>query len=106
VKVNASGGSIQIDAASMINASVSAPSSLAQNGLPTLAGGGSGGGSGAAGGQGSYQDFVGPPPDYGSLYKPTQYGGNGGAGGGSTSDLRCSSSVTQRGGKGGQSSFN
>lgn len=63
--------------------------------------GGSGGGNGAAGGQGSFQDYVGPPPDYGSIYKPREFGGNGGSGGGSTSDLRCSLSAKQPGGIGG-----
>ncbi|WAR26294.1 hypothetical protein MAR_011998 [Mya arenaria] len=101
VKIDATGGTIQIDAASKINASYSAPQTLDQDGVSTLAGGGSGGGSGAAGGQGSFQNYVGPPPDYGSLYEPTQYGGNGGDGGGSSSDLRCTFSPKQSGGKGG-----
>jgi hypothetical protein len=41
--------------------------------------GGSGGGNGAAGGQGKFQTIVGPPPSYGSMYTPKEYGGNGGA---------------------------
>ena len=69
--------------------------------MTTVAGGGSGGGNGAAGGQGSFQDYVGPPPDYGSLYEPKEYGGRGGSGGGSVSDLRCTYSVKNKGGKGG-----
>lgn len=101
MKVDASSGDIQIDAASIINAEASAPKSKDQDGVTTAAGGGSGGGNGAAGGQGSFQDYVGPPPDYGSLYEPTEFGGNGGAGGGSSSDLRCTYSIQQKGGKGG-----
>lgn len=73
--------------------------------MKTDAGGGSGGGNGAAGGQGSFQDYVGPPPDYGSLYEPKEYGGNGGAGGGSTSDLRCTYSIKHLGGYGGNDYF-
>ncbi|KAH3816415.1 hypothetical protein DPMN_117931 [Dreissena polymorpha] len=86
----------------MINASSAAPATLPQNGVLTEAGGGSGGGNGAAGGQGSFQFIVGPPPDYGSLYEPNEYGGNGGSGGGSTSDQRCTFTPKQLGGKGGR----
>ena len=63
--------------------------------------GGSGGGNGAAGGQGSYQDYVGPPPDQGSIYEPIVFGGNGGDGAGSSSNLRCTYAHVQTGGKGG-----
>ena len=47
------------------------------------------------------QEYVGPPPSEGSIYDPSQFGGNGGAGGGSTSDLRCSYTTVQNGGRGG-----
>lgn len=36
------------------------------------------------------------------MYEPKEFGGNGGSGGGSTSDLRCTFSTTQGGGKGGK----
>ncbi|KAH3880043.1 hypothetical protein DPMN_003955 [Dreissena polymorpha] len=48
------------------------------------------------------QDYVGPPPVYGSMYEPKEFGGNGGAGGGTVSDLRCTYSPQQAGGKGGE----
>ena len=65
--------------------------------------GGSGGGGGAAGGQGSLQTYVGSPPGYSSMYTPTEYGGYGGAGGGSEDDLRCTYAAEQSGGEGGRS---
>ena len=64
--------------------------------------GGSGGGGGAAGGQGSLQTYVGSPPSYSSMYSPTEYGGHGGAGGGSEVDLRCTYTAEQTGGEGGE----
>ena len=63
--------------------------------------GGSGGGGGAAGGKASYQAYVGSPASYSSMYTPREYGGYGGAGGGLTSDLRCTYTAKQSGGEGG-----
>ncbi|KAL4226615.1 hypothetical protein ACF0H5_014598 [Mactra antiquata] len=97
--VTVTAGTIQIDSASMINATESAPSTQIQDGVTRDEGGGSGGGHAAAGGQGSYQDIVGPPE--GSLYEPRQYGGNGGSGGGSTINMLCTFSTQQQGGIGG-----
>ena len=48
-----------------------------------------------------YQDYAGSPSADGSIYVPKQYGGKGGDGGGSTSDLRCTYSPVQTGGLGG-----
>lgn len=56
--------------------------------------GGSGGGSAAAGGQGQHTSLVGPAPEYGSLYLPHEYGGNGGLGGGASVDSRCTPHVS------------
>lgn len=63
--------------------------------------GGSGGGNGASGGQGTNQAVVGAPPDYGNLYIPKEYGGNGGVGGGSSLDVGCTPNEQHLGGKGG-----
>ena len=67
--------------------------------------GGSGGGGGAGGGQGSLQTYVGSPPSHSDMYAPTQYGGYGGAGGGSQVDLRCTYTREQAGGEGGMNSI-
>lgn len=65
--------------------------------------GGSGGGNGGAGGQGKFQPVVGVPPNYGSLYTPKEYGGNGGKGGGASTaaDWQCSPHGAYNGGSGG-----
>jgi len=55
VRIDADGGEILLESASLINASGSAPDDQAQDGVSTSTGGGSGGGNGAAGGQASFQ---------------------------------------------------
>ena len=99
MRVNAT--QIQVDAAGLIGGDGLAPTQIMQTAPNTPAGGGSGGGNGGSGGQGRYQDLVGSPPSYGSLYHPKEYGGNGGDGGGSVSDLNCNLHETHSGGRGG-----